>query len=60
VCGVHVLFINIGQIRNMNSLEYYCFVIYFILIIAVNITLRFDHGFTPFHGLILTHDSVSG
>jgi hypothetical protein len=60
VCVLRVLSVSIGQIRNRNSLEYSCFVIYFILTTVIIITLPFDHGFTPFHGLILTHDSVSG
>jgi hypothetical protein len=32
---------------------------YSVLVIVTNISLRFDHGITPFRGLILTHDSVS-
>jgi hypothetical protein len=60
VCVLRVLFLNIGLVRNLNSLEYSCFVIYFILITVIGKPLGFDHGYAPFQGLILTHDSVSG
>jgi len=42
-CALHVLFVNIGQIRNMSCLEYSCFVIQFTVITVFSITLRVHH-----------------